>query len=159
MTDSKQFTEILNKVPRWRYLTPGDKINRDTDQYIELGVKYDDWADANLADGDDACDYPSSNTIVRRPIPESVRRSMAWWALYNQLATVSQKSPAYRLFVTSENKVNLGFESTSHLRGIAGVYSNALKLFPILGGEQEIIKNLSEGDGAYMRWALGELNE
>ena len=29
------------------------------------------------------------------------------------------------------------------------------ELIPCLGGEAEIIKNLQEGPGAYMRWVLG----
>jgi len=87
MHDSKEFLEILEQMPKWFYLTPGLDKWRNGDQA---------WTISNSMDSLKWRDMPSQNfnkiiedesilqLIGRRPIPESIRRSQAFWVLYAQ---------------------------------------------------------------------------
>jgi len=161
--DSPEFTEILNRLPRWHLLTPGVDVWREGDQFYDW-AEYDDWFDclndmvgSITGQAVTTCESEEGDAAIgRRPIPEHVRRSEAWWALYNKLATVG---PGELAFYFESKEPDYGglaiilFESTFSHRGFEA-RSVAELAIPILGGEAEIIKNLQEGPGAYMRWVL-----
>ena len=84
-------------------------------------------------------------------VPEHIRRSAAWWGLYNSLATVApdhlgiaylycliNRKSGIGLVIDLENRMRHGirkFESSERCRDAV----------PILGGEETIIHFLSEG--------------
>lgn len=99
-TDSHEFTAILNRVPMWHMLTPLVDKWKDGDEYLLVAGFNKKWSPILR---EQMYGYPvSDETIFRRPIPESVRRSVAWWALYNKLATVAPQSPRTTLIVVSD---------------------------------------------------------
>jgi hypothetical protein len=158
--DSPEFTEILNRVPRWHMLTPGDKIKKGDQGYFRFM-----WVDATQGFGET---IETNEDPMRRPIPENVRRSEAWWALYNKLTTVApvpRFDQAHSQFIVTlyadhsgddNPSVVLDVEEESQFNGLRGFNGSAAAYSAIraLGGEAEIIKNLQEGPGAYMRWIL-----
>lgn len=152
--DSPEFLAILERVPRWHMLTPDDKI-QDGDYKIEAG---------NIGQGQEVfmdkihwAESPENLPFVFRTIPEHVRRSEAWWALYNQLATVAPNGEGFAMYI---NSYGLALDTSMKCHGIRKfeISDSDRELFQerisILGGEAEIIKNLQEGPGAYMRWVL-----
>lgn len=173
--DSPEFTEILNRLPRWHLLTPGVDVWREGDQFYDW-AEYDDWFDclndmvgSITGQAVTTCESEEGDAAIgRRPIPEHVRRSEAWWALYNQLATVApipRFDQAHSQFIVTlyadhsgddNPSAVLDVEEESQFNGLRGFNgsSKAYAALKVLGGEQEIIKNLQEGPGAYMRWVL-----
>jgi hypothetical protein len=146
--DSPEFTEILNRVPRWHMLTPGEKLNRDTDEYIEHYAGEKDFHSCKNMDSDSACDYADDVALFRRPIPETIRRSMAWWSLAEQVLGEKRLYRYYGEFVCDTASP---FESTTGWDDHSGITRMECKR---LGGEQEILNNLKRGPESYMRWIL-----
>ena len=158
-TDSKEFTAILSRVPKWHMLTPGKDRWEENDKVpgpagISLNVCSEDI---------DAV----SDCWSMREIPEHVRRSEAWWALYNRLATVApipRFDQAHSQFIVTlyadhsgddNPSAVLDVEEESQFNGLRGfngsaeAYSQGSRL---RSGDN---KNLQEGPGTYMRWVLG----
>ena len=163
-SDSSKFLAILERVPRWHMLTPGDVLQKG-DEYFADGR----WFEEQQGWFGQIIDIRMSAFTHRRPIPEHVRRSEAWWALYNQLATVApipRFDQAHSQFIVTlyadhsgddNPSAVLDVEEESQFNGLRGFNGSAEAYSAIraLGGEAEIIKNLQEGPGAYMRWVLG----
>lgn len=156
--DSPEFLAILERVPRWHMLTPGVDVWREGDEvgnYInhEIGTEWEAIENSAFY-GDKIVG------LSRRPVPEHVRRSEAWWALYNQLATVTPNEYRFSLDLWYGRAIAPNVHGRNTLDaanfgyGCFETREAALAAIPILGGEAEIIKNLEEGPGAYMRWIL-----
>ena len=133
--------QIKDSLPKYRYLTPGVDVWREGDEYFS---KYDgDWIKAVHMSTKILCEMGTlvSYRAVRRPIPDEVLENQAFWVLYNKLATVD---PNLSL-VTLKNDKPEEYAVWSKFPA---------KAIPLLGGEQNIIKQLSAGD-LYNKW-LGE---
>lgn len=152
--DSPEFLAILERVPRWHMLTHRKKCDScdGTGGFTRDGEnnEFDDNYEII-----ECAECGGVGTIQERmKIPEHVRRSEAWWALYNQLAT----RPAWARFeLDLQDKTwPLSIYASTIITGIRGFSSGdeIESSIPILGGETEIIKNLQEGPGAYVRWVL-----
>ncbi len=90
--DSPEFTEIFNRVPRWHMLTPGVDVWREGDE--EAMAQHSNLADAkelSIIDWDlhgyEIGHVLGGFAVGRRPIPENVRRSMAWHYLFRKLGS------------------------------------------------------------------------
>lgn len=161
--DSPEFLAILGRVPRWHMLTPGVDVWRENDEYLP-SKQNAEWVNAWEAYGRYGIKEIASvfSSRARRPVPEHVQRSEAWWALYNQLATVApiprfdQALSRFIITMYDVDDVHLDVEEESEIGGLRGFNgsSEAFAAIKALGGEAEIIKNLQEGPGAYMRWVL-----
>ena len=145
MTDSRAFLERLAKVPTHVMLTPGVHLWRDNDYEIQVG---------NIGQGrelfHDIAHPTQFGKIIEsdsayRPVPEHIRRSAAWWGLYNSLAT--SNAGARFEYDPHDKAWPLSTYLDSIVRGVKGFGSReALKKYiPILGGEKTIIHYLSEG--------------
>ena len=157
-SDSPEFLAILERVPRWHMLTPGEQI-KDGDKIWQPGDQVSGVWRKVIAIG------TVNSRPFRRHIPEHVRRSEAWWALYNQLATIKPDKRGWLMghdrMIPERTETPDAFEVFAHVVLVnygLPKFTDDLDwrdAIDILGGEAEIIKNLQEGPGAYMRWVLG----
>lgn len=161
-SDSPEFLAILERVPRWHMLTA------DKDKWIEGDEYWHRDFGGWVAENNDQKFMVDVNLTwpARRPIPEHVRRSEAWWALLHKICQVSV-SLGPLMDVISDwcwYQDQLAAAEIKHGPKLAPLHAKQFRntLFKnfhdkeklILGGEVEIIKNLQEGPGAYMRWVL-----
>lgn len=147
-SDSPEFLEILAKVPRWHMLDPEVDLYKDMDEYLDIQRWHevsDTYAGKPIPKG----------SVIRRPIPENVRRSMAWWSLYNQLSVECSGGDFGWLFSGVDSSVAVFPATVSFGLRKFSTRETAKSAIPILGGDEEIIRNLQDGPGAYMRWVLG----
>ena len=77
-------------------------------------------------------------------VPEHIRRSAAWWGLYNSLATVAPNEHGYLL------TPKFGYLLATRVSDCLGIRKftsegTAAHAVPILGGEETIIRYFSEG--------------
>lgn len=133
--DSPEFLEILEKVPKWHMLTPGKDKWREND-------KVPGAANIILAVCDE--DIGSvSDCWSMREIPENVRRSMAWFALFHQLCAGAEQS---FLGIMSD-----WWTYTNRADRLLSFHPDWIE---VLGGVDTIDTNLQDGPGAYMKWVL-----
>ncbi len=161
MTDSPEFLEKLAKVPTHVMLTPRVHRWRESDEWLfdetYSATRDPGWGllssdGMNLRDGDPPTNIGSYvYGVARRPIPENVRRSAAWWALYNSLATVAPDHLGIAYLYCLINRVSgisLTIDFENRMRhGIRKFesFEKCRDSIPILGGEETIIHFLSEG--------------
>jgi hypothetical protein len=88
----------------------------------------------------------SLNDIGLRPAPEPIRRSAAWWALYNSLATIAPRGHGFIYASIGEDALSIN--GPTYLAGIRKFNHRKLaeSAIPILGGAETITHYLSEGD-------------
>ena len=106
--------------------------------------------------------------IGRRAIPESVRQAMAWWHTlwdicqtrisYGVLTPILEDYDWYRDKI-NEYRIKYGYpqeaaveEARQHLESLWKNFDE--KEIELLGGYDEILKNLHEGSNAFHRWLL-----
>jgi len=160
MINTKEYLETLNRIPTHIMLVPKIHKYQEGDEWIGGDLNWCKIKAIRIGEiiGHlilDSIDAP----IVRRPIPQHIRENAAWWALYNKLATkfitgfvfVSQPTPSYpggRTF----------YAANTNVPGIKKFASIELseKAIPILGGEETIIKLLSDGD-LMSSWVAGQI--
>lgn len=157
MTDSPAFLERLAKVPSHVMLTPGVHLYKNGDEWIDGALKWGPVNEDNIGRVINVTFQP----IVRRSIPEHIRRSAAWWGLYTSLATVAPDAHGTiivyedaheRLDIihggTIKFKAGIKYQGQGATNGLRKFQTvrDAMNAVPILGGEETIIKHLSEGD-------------
>jgi hypothetical protein len=141
--DSPEFTEILNRVPRWHMLTPGVDVWRKGDEYtyyLAYG-KYEKVKPAYVGKKVDS-------SFGRRPIPENVRRSEAWFQLLADVCREHSGNPDYTLVL---------YACLSQGATISGIFGPDLA--GKLGTDDDCEQFMEEGPGAYMRWILTDSKE
>lgn len=143
--DSPEFTEILNRVPRWHMLTPGADVWWDGDEI--LGAKYTDTQEPAWITPTQSVIGKAITTSLpcRRPIPENVRRSEAWFQLLADVCREHSGNPDYTLVL---------YACLSQGATISGIFGPDLA--GKLGTDDDCEQFMEEGPGAYMRWILGE---
>lgn len=161
MKPPTNLTEALALVPTHWPLTPGMDVWQDGDRIAEVGnigqgreIFWDLVRPEEFGKLVPECD-------ARRPIPQDVRESAAWWLLYNTLATINLPSfdQLYAQFIITKygnDDLQLDVEPDSAINGMRSFNgeSKAFAAIKALGGEQRIIKELSAGPDPLGRWIL-----
>lgn len=147
--------QIKDSLPAYSYLTPGVSI------YIKGDTVLTGWPNGYDKNGrwDDIDEHAIGAVCVRlarRPIPSEVLESQAFWLLHNQLATVAPDGHGFVFEIVANVKlivigplVCAGVKKFNHRTLAHGSY-------PLLGGEQNIIKHLSQGN-LYSVWLSEQL--
>lgn len=138
-------------------LTPGKDKWQSGDEFLYTAMHGDEesfhWR--HIAAKEYWGEVIDRSEIVRRPVPEHVRRSMAWHALFVNLTVPHPENRiVFRKHGNYETLIWALLGTVYFDRGFK-THEEWEAAIPILGGEAEIIKNLQEGPGAYMRWVLG----
>ncbi len=153
MINTKEYLEILNRIPTHIMLVPGVHRWQDGDEWWS---DYDEWQ--TFVPGgypDSVIEIDEDMQVFRRSIPQHIRENAAWWALYNKLATIPQLQFGY-LWVFHKPWHPVGEWSWVLELSDKQGFSYGLRKFEtkekasiareILGGEEAIIKLLSDGD-------------
>lgn len=166
--------EALSMVPtHWPLSSRRDKWQKG-DQYFAHNLPFDD-SDDNWVDVGpyhiESIEVVMPDELGRRPIPQDVRESAAWWLLYNSLAKVDPDAYGTLLVYNEEHeyidvlhgaekiKVKSGItykgcRETNGLRKFATV-REAIDAVHKLGGVERIKKELSAGADPLGRWVSG----
>lgn len=155
--------EALLMVPTHWLLTPGVDVWQDGDEVLDCdydknGLAIPLFVRGSLALGT----YLRPDDIGRRPIPQDVRESAAWWLLYNTLATVDPiprfEQLLARFIITTygDDIIELNVEPEAEFSGMRGFdgESKVYASIKALGGEKRVIKELSAGPDPLGRWIL-----
>lgn len=156
MTDSPAFLERLAKVPAHVMLTPGVQLREGDEFFADLL-----WHPEQAGWWGKVIDERMDGFPHRRRIPEHIRRSAAWWGLYNSLATVAPNEHGTLIIYedahdrldiihggTIKFKAGIKYAGQGAVNGLRKFRTvrDAMNAVPILGGEENIIKHLSEGE-------------
>lgn len=157
--------EALAMVPtHWMLSSRRDKWQKG-DQYFAHNLPFDD-SDDNWVDVGpyhiESIEVVMPDELGRRPIPQDVRESAAWWLLYNTLATVDpiprfdQLLARFIITTYGDDIIELNVEPEAEFSGMRGFdgESKVYASIKALGGEQRIIKELSAGPDSLGRWIL-----
>jgi len=155
--------EALSMVPtHWPlttedYIQPGDIVYNHHKKRWEEVTKTTYWF-AEEANHKIRC----KDSIARRPIPQDVRESAAWWLLYNTLAEVDpipkfgQLMARFIITMYGDDDNYLDIEPDAEVSGMRSFNgeSKAFAAIKALGGDQRIMKELSSGPDPLGRWIL-----
>lgn len=148
--------EALSMVPTHWPLTPGVDVWQDGDEFFDIvDLQWDTIAPPQYT-------QKVNGIAARRPIPQDVRESAAWWLLYNTLATVDpiprfdQLLARFIITTYGDDIIELNVEPEAEFSGMRGFdgESKVYASIKALGGEQRIIKELSAGPDPLGRWIL-----
>lgn len=165
VTDSPEFTAMLEKIPKHIMLTPG--VHRWIKGDEILGARY---TASNLPEWISALGSLYGQIIksgfpARRPIPENVRCSAAWFALLSSMSSIKPGCLGYGLHVWFDPEINRLLGPKLEVFGTKGHFfelnlfetkEHAHAAIPLLGGEQNIIHHLSSGC-LLPKWMAGEI--
>lgn len=150
--------EALTLVPTHWPLQCGEPLQTGDETLEFTNADYGEWESDVYPHGHGVGGF----THARRPIPQDVRESAAWWLLYNTLATVSPESDGVTLQVSDDPREKWmplslwKHYATKTSTGMRKFENNveADKCIVALGGEHRIIKELSIGTDPLGRWIL-----
>lgn len=117
--------------------------------YTKGDQYYADYHDGTLPEWEDIPEelYGLSDCwyVTRRPVPEEIRRSMAWWSAFHKLSTVDRWDPP---------KISRDRIDTWRVKTFEHVELSDAAV-EILGGKEEVEKNLAQGPHLFMEWYMG----
>lgn len=147
-------------------LTPGTKLNRETDEYMDVvGGDKDFYSLMGVEDLEQDTVCGTEGLFFRRPIPPHILDNQAFWVMFDTLAEI----PAYGVggwLLELERGITDFGDIRVLIHNVRGLFyghsrrfrtkDDAENAIEFLGGQNRIIKELEVGR-LYDKWLLEQI--